>query len=282
MAAASEIHGPVKSNPAEDWTVVLPRRGKKKNTTTTFSHKFVTPKREKETQAWTPADIETDPDRESRLMQKMQICIQKLVGSDFCNSFLNQMRSPETLVKFLRVLGSEPQMEMVIYGIGSIDSFEPPRLQLALAILMKRSFDWVGGIQVFDPIISLTESRVLTSLGCEVLSVNEQGRRPVVRPTLFFMPHCEVELYDNLLQANWGLDPLSRMVLFGNSFSEYEQQVSISGCALVSRQHVLAAKSFTDEIGVGNLSDYVFRAFHGSSWHFFRPGSLDCLRLDNL
>ncbi|CAA0831413.1 Protein SENSITIVITY TO RED LIGHT REDUCED 1 [Striga hermonthica] len=252
MSAASEIHGPVKSIPAEDWTVVLPHRGKKKknNTTTTFSHNFVTPKRENETQPWTPADVETDPQRESRLMQKMQICIQGLVSSDFFNSFLNQMRSPETLAMFLRVLGSEPQMEMVIYGIGSIDSFEPPRLQLALAVLMKRSFDWIGNIQVFDPIISLTESRVLTSLGCEVMLVNEHGRRQVIRPTLFFMPHCEVELYDNLLQANWRLDSLSRLVLFGNSFAEYEQQVSISGCDLVSRQRVLAARSFADEIGV--------------------------------
>ncbi|KAL2542497.1 Protein SENSITIVITY TO RED LIGHT REDUCED 1 [Abeliophyllum distichum] len=110
-------------------------------------------------------------------MQKIQICIQKLENSEFFRSFLDQMQNPNMLAKFLKVLGPETKMLMVIYGIGSIESFEPPRLQLSLAILIKRKFDWIGEIQVFDPIISLMESKVLTSLGCSVLSINEQGRR---------------------------------------------------------------------------------------------------------
>ncbi|KAL2553256.1 Protein SENSITIVITY TO RED LIGHT REDUCED 1 [Forsythia ovata] len=102
-------------------------------------------------------------------MQKMQICIQKLENSEFFLSFLDQMQNPDMLAKFLKVLGPETKMLMVIYGIGSIESFEPPRLQLSLAILMKKKFDWIGEKEVFDPVIYLMESKILTSLGCSVL-----------------------------------------------------------------------------------------------------------------
>jgi hypothetical protein len=61
-------------------------------------------------------------------------------------------------------------MPMVIYGIGSIELYEPPRLQLSIAMLMKRDFNWIGNIEVFDPILSATESRVLEALGCTVMA----------------------------------------------------------------------------------------------------------------
>ncbi|KAL8538406.1 hypothetical protein ACS0TY_000417 [Phlomoides rotata] len=264
MASSPEIIGPESS---EDWTIVLPRRGKKNRAV----NKFVIPRRQKEVQVWTPIDLETDPDRESKLMQKLQISIQKLANSEFHLSLLHQIQNSDMLDKFRRVLGSEEKMQMVIYGIGSVESFEPPRLQLSLAILMKRSFDWIGEIEVFDPIISLTESKVLTSLGCTVLSVNEQGRRQALKPTLFFMPHCEAELYDNLLEANWGVDKLNRLIIFGNSFGAYEHHASLCNSSAVvdSRRHVLAVRSFTEEFKIITLSDDYFRAFHGSSWHFF-------------
>ena len=88
------------------------------------------------------------------------------------------------LEAFFRVLGSELKMQMVVYGIGSIESYEPPRLQLSLAILLKRKFCWIGDIEVFDPILSATESRVLEALDGSVLSVNEQGWRQASKP------HC--------------------------------------------------------------------------------------------
>ncbi|KAL7126233.1 hypothetical protein ABFS83_14G172200 [Erythranthe nasuta] len=272
MAASAEVIAPEKSNPTEEWTVVLPRRGKK--------NKLVIPKREKEVQLWKPLDLVTDPERESKLLQKMRTCIEKLENSEFCNSLFAQMQDPELWDKFLKLSGAGKKSEMVIYGIGSIESFESPRLQLGLAILIKRKLDWIGEIQVFDPIISMTESKVLTSLGCSVLSINEQGRRKAIEPTLFFMPHCEAELYDNLLEANWGADNLNRVVIFGNSFGEYERIVSLSQRSIRkhSWRHILAVKGITEEFGIDtSFSDEFFRAFNGSSWHFFSSGNGACL-----
>ncbi|KAF8395661.1 hypothetical protein HHK36_019611 [Tetracentron sinense] len=161
-------------------------------------------------------------------------------------------------------------MQMVIYGIGSIESYESPRLQLSLAILTKRKFSWIGDIEVFDPVISTAESRVLEALGCSVLLVNEQGRRKALKPTLFFMPHCEAELYNNLLQANWQAELLNRAVVFGNSFKIYKQFASeFKSSVVVSAKHVLAVHKFMNEFGIETVSDEFFGAFHDSSWHFF-------------
>ncbi|KAL2234852.1 protein SENSITIVITY TO RED LIGHT REDUCED 1-like isoform X2 [Sesamum indicum] len=280
MSSSAKILCPPKNSaPADDWTVVLPRRGKRNCS----SHKFVIPAKKKEKQPWAPIDVETDTKRESKLMQKMQNYIQKLENTDFCLTFFDQMQSPEMTSRFLKALGSEEKMQMVIYGIGSIESFEPPRLQLSLALLMKRKFDWIGAIEIFDPIISLTEFKVLTSLGCSVLSINEQGRRLAQKPTMFFMPHCEAELYDNLLEANWRVDRLKRLLLLGNSFSAYEQHVSICKSLDVAktRKHILSVRRFTEEFRVNTFSDDSFRAFHGSSWHFFNPVTEAELHLAN-
>ncbi|KAJ6702464.1 SRR1-LIKE PROTEIN [Salix koriyanagi] len=208
----------------EDWTVVLPRRGKK----LTCSRRNSTP--EAKQQSWVPAESESDPDRGLKLIQKMG---------------------------------------------NLIESYETPRFQLSLAILMKRKFDWIGDMEVFDPILSATESRVLESLGCSVLSVNEHGRRRVTKPTLFYMPHCEAELYNNLLQANWELELLNHIVLFGNSFEMYEFLSEIKKSFVVdSTGHILAARKFTEEYVIKIASDDYLTAFHDSSWHFFSP-SLD-------
>ncbi|KAH0776003.1 hypothetical protein KY290_007414 [Solanum tuberosum] len=285
MASSAQTPALDKPNPAEDWTVVLPRRGKQKRN----FHKVIIHEQQKQEQLWTPADIETNPERESKLMQKIQTCIRKLESSSFWLKFLDQLQTPEVFDRFLKAVGSEGKMQMVIYGIGSIESYEPPRLQLSLAILIKKMFSWIGEVEVFDPVISLAESRVLTALGCSVLTVNEQGRRQALRPTMFFMPHCDAELYENLLEANWRHDLLSNMTLFGNSFDAYEQHVSeckilrladsrkhilairqfVKELPIDSRKHVVAIRQYVKERSIDPFSDDLFRAFHGSSWHFF-------------
>ena len=250
-----------------EWTVVLPRRGKKRRKLT----KVEINTEEKE-EPWAPADLQTDQVRESALMQKMQKCISKIQNSQFYQTFLDQIQTPPVLDYFHRVLSSELKMQMVIYGIGSIDSYEPPRLQLGLAILIKRHFSWIGDIEVFDPVLSATESRVLEALGCSVLSTNEHGRRQVLKPTLFFMPHCEAELYNNLLQANWKLNQLNNMVLFGNSFEEYEHISEFKSSPVVdSVGHIVSVRRFTSEFKIKTISDDYYNAFHDSSWHFFSP-----------
>ncbi|KAK9090995.1 hypothetical protein Sjap_024172 [Stephania japonica] len=251
-----------KCDDSEGWTVVSRCRKHKRNVSKIGTI---------EQHPWIPTESEGNPEMESKLMQKMQVCIQKLENSDFFLALLQQMGASEVHDRISMILASESKMPMVIYGIGSIESYEPPRLQLSLAILLKRKFNWIGDIEVFDPVISGTESKILEALGCSVLSENEQGRRVALKPTVFFMPHCEVALYDNLVLANWKVEHLNQMVIFGNSFRSYENYISESMNSTLSEsmKHVLAVLKFSTEMKVETISDDYFKAFHDSSWHFF-------------
>ncbi|KAL1242772.1 SRR1-like protein [Trichinella spiralis] len=55
---------------------------------------------------------------------------------------------------------------------------------------------------IFDPIFSDVEKNILVSKGWTLIAENERGLRLASVPTLFYMPHCERELYNNVLYAN--------------------------------------------------------------------------------
>ena len=42
--------------------------------------------------------------------------------------------------------------------------------------------------------------------------------------TLFYMPHCGIAMYNNLLWANWDPSTLSKIAIIGNRFSGYNQR----------------------------------------------------------
>ncbi|KMZ66650.1 hypothetical protein ZOSMA_28G00030 [Zostera marina] len=173
---------------------------------------------------------------------------------------------------------------MVVYGIGSIESYEPPRLQLSLALLLHRHLSLPDPIEIFDPILTSLECAAIAMLGFNVLEVDEMGRREVRSPTLFYMPHCEAKMYDNLLAENWkekeggGLD---RIVVLGNSFKEYETYVYGMGKAsriVEEARFVVKASSITTEVGIVNgggvkeedeVEDGFFKAFNNTNWHCF-------------
>mmetsp|Transcript_63749 Transcript_63749/g.72127 ORF Transcript_63749/g.72127 Transcript_63749/m.72127 type:complete len:364 (-) Transcript_63749:19-1110(-) len=75
----------------------------------------------------------------------------------------------------------------------------------------------------FEPLMTAEESNVLEKLDIRIISENERGRRSVISEggcCLFFMPHCPMTLYTNLLHTNW--DCLRENILmFGNSLSNY-------------------------------------------------------------
>ncbi|KAL1206651.1 Protein SENSITIVITY TO RED LIGHT REDUCED 1 [Cardamine amara subsp. amara] len=196
----------------------------------------------------------------------MEISMKKVESSEYYKALLKQVKSPEVSNHIGLVLGSETQLLMVIYGIGSIESMENSRSQLSIAILMKKEFDWIdNNIQVFDPVLSATETSVRQSLGCTVLSVNEEARRKVVMPTLFYMPFCIYDLYDNLLQANLRMNSLSKMAIFGSSLS----LSSFRHHLIQTTRLILAAGIITSEFAIHDTDDDYNAAFHNFSLHFF-------------
>ncbi|XP_032085663.1 SRR1-like protein isoform X2 [Thamnophis elegans] len=149
-------------------------------------------------------------------------------------------------------------LRCVCYGLGSFCSCGKARLQLAFLLLLLEELKvepvgWgaVGGGKgqgrpwgqstppppavalqiapescfVFDPAFSTLETELLGGLGLTVLQRNEEGKRSIEGPTLFYMIHCGKALYNNLLWSNWSAEALSQMVVVGNSFRGFEERL---------------------------------------------------------
>ncbi|XP_063171540.1 SRR1-like protein [Candoia aspera] len=122
--------------------------------------------------------------------------------------------------------GRAPGLQCVCYGLGSFCSCAKARLQLAFLLLLLEELKISPEMCfVFDPIFSALEIEVLSGLGLTVLQWNEEGKRSIRGPTLFYMVHCGKALYNNLLWSNWSLEALSQMVVVGNSFRGFEERL---------------------------------------------------------
>ncbi|KAJ8414079.1 hypothetical protein AAFF_G00066770 [Aldrovandia affinis] len=82
-----------------------------------------------------------------------------------------------------------------------------------------------GQCSVFDPIFTPGDREVLQALGFTVLTKNEEGKRAVSRPTLFYLIHCGKALYNNLLWRNWSPQALARLTIVGNSFRSIQERM---------------------------------------------------------
>lgn len=58
-----------------------------------------------------------------------------------------------------------------------------------------------------------------------VLAIDLQNARyGIEERTIVFMPHCDLQLYENLLRENWTRERLSNVVLIANRLSEYAER----------------------------------------------------------
>ncbi|KAK8965149.1 Protein SENSITIVITY TO RED LIGHT REDUCED 1 [Platanthera guangdongensis] len=289
-----------KPNPNEIWTFVSRRhRGKNPPNHTSRSNFQSAYSVCRPPSPWTPTDSSPDPERVSKLLHRMQSSIRRFDNSRFGRRFLSRLRDPQIQERFHELTASCSQIQIVAYGIGSIESYETPRLQLALALRLKEALGdtAAGPIEVFDPVLSAAECAVLVSLGCTVIANDECGRREATAPSIFYMPHCEAVLYENLLNANWKPEMLRRMVLLGNSFGAYDRSVSemrgINGSVdlEVHCRHLIGIRRYVLEVEMEERDDRrilkedddefeFYKGFHDMSWHFFqldRDTDLDCL-----
>lgn len=136
----------------------------------------------------------------------------------------------QSLVEIFDKATISPQ-QMVCYGIGN---FARPRSgplwQLACALNL---WDMIHSVRYeevelfyFDPCTSPMEISILKDFGIQLIEVNERGKRNIhSTPTLFFMPHCPMPLYFNVLLENW--ENMDKLQIFGNSLCRYAQGMRV-------------------------------------------------------
>ncbi|KAF8626253.1 hypothetical protein AX15_004931 [Amanita polypyramis BW_CC] len=129
-----------------------------------------------------------------------------------------------------------PFATVICLGLGSPSSSQNARVQLAflLEICDHLSIER-HMVSLYDPIFSREDLSLLEGLRLTVLSNNENGVHPMDAPTIVFMPHCDMELYENLLKANWKPQLHTMKLLFiANQLSEY---------LINNPMHILEAKA---------------------------------------
>jgi hypothetical protein len=123
-------------------------------------------------------------------------------------------------------------VDVVCYGIGRFATCVRAQLQFACFLLLRRQpFLLTGAATVYDPVMGVVERRVAAHFGVATAAANEEARRVCERPTLFYMPHCGLPLYDNLLVANWTRARLSCLCILGNRFSMYAMRAAAAAAA---------------------------------------------------
>uniref|UniRef100_A0A671S4R1 SRR1 domain containing n=1 Tax=Sinocyclocheilus anshuiensis TaxID=1608454 RepID=A0A671S4R1_9TELE len=106
---------------------------------------------------------------------------------------------------FCTTLVISSQLFISLVCLGHFASCVSARYQLAM-------------LSCDDPVFSESECDALKELGFTVLTENEEGKRAVYQPTLFYLMHCGKALYNNLLWRKWTPQTLPKMIIIGNSF----------------------------------------------------------------
>lgn len=132
----------------------------------------------------------------------------ELISSQFYKSFLEVLH---------RASDSEAIREILCLGLGSFSSCLTARYQLAFLLAIKDHLNSL--IKVYDPLFNVNEISCLKNLGCNVLSINKEGKHKIESKTLVLLPHCPKQLINNFLWCNWGKG-LSNCIIVGNSFSD--------------------------------------------------------------
>lgn len=115
-----------------------------------------------------------------------------------------------------------PKLDVVVcYGLGKLHIY---RTQLQIALISSLLQRFMGEVYSFDPIHTEKEKSIIRTLGFIPLDVDEEGQReiPDSHTCLFYMPHCDRWLYNNVIKKN--REDLSRLFILGNSFLEYSKK----------------------------------------------------------
>jgi hypothetical protein len=166
---------------------------------------------------------------------------------------------------------------LVVYGLGSLE--QPGavhiRYQAALAVLLAELLPALTDPpEAFDPVFSPLDAAVLRVLGFTVLTADEGGRRLAAAPTLFFMPHCEAQLTDALLEANAGGGTLGGVAILGNSLRQYCDRWALlprrgTDGAVGATLRALGGSAATVEVPVAESAFPVSSAFNDMGLHTF-------------
>ncbi|KAI0670584.1 SRR1-domain-containing protein [Trametes maxima] len=146
----------------------------------------------------------------------------ELAHSDWLRDSLQSLR--ESLEEAFASSDGAPGV--LCLGLGSPAASRDARAQLALllAVCDDLSIDRTR-VSVYDPVFAAEDVQLLAHLRLTALPENRHANYELRSPTIVFMPHCDLHLYENILRANWTIARLPNVLLIANRLSEYAESI---------------------------------------------------------
>jgi hypothetical protein len=113
------------------------------------------------------------------------------------------------------ISGSRGLDRIVCYGIGKISESTISRHQLAFLERVTKQLD-IQGLEIWDPLITTEEWDYYMSMHYTKTEFPTKAKGL----TLFYMPHCDLHVYDQLLSSQEHTF-LQNVIIFGNDFAGY-------------------------------------------------------------
>lgn len=195
---------------------------------------------------------------------------------------------------------------LIVLGLGSFSISVAARLQLALAVGIRKDCSFSGDLMpsdIYDPIMNSQDIETCPSLGfspCDIdplilpekiiLRISEDEGIDNNYKTIYYMPHCPYQVYNRLLWKLWG-EGLQNIIIIGNSFASYSTRRldrSVGDCLVLLRPLLTEKSLWRDEFA--HLSDRpelapLEVAFNDLSAMWIAPGALSsptCQRILSL
>mmetsp|Transcript_15813 Transcript_15813/g.64604 ORF Transcript_15813/g.64604 Transcript_15813/m.64604 type:complete len:206 (-) Transcript_15813:2320-2937(-) len=127
--------------------------------------------------------------------------------------------------EFSKTASSTHRLSLRAYGLGSFCNSRESRRQIVFAKALVSHLKILGDVLVFEPQFHEYDSILAKELAFTASTFSDDALFSASTPTLFFMPHCPRQLYNNVLQSNWKATQLSNVMIIGNKFSNYYLQI---------------------------------------------------------
>ncbi|KAJ7489871.1 SRR1-domain-containing protein [Mycena galericulata] len=99
--------------------------------------------------------------------------------------------------------------QLLCLGLGSPSSSPNSQAQLAFLLEICKAMGIEhANVSIYDPVFAEEDKTLFKQLGIRVLCENNEGRYPLKVPTILWMPHCDLDLYESILAANWSRERL--------------------------------------------------------------------------
>lgn len=182
-------------------------------------------------------------------------------------------------------------LNLLCYGLGHVATSYISQLQLALLLSLRSHFHHnqpgldSPPVQLFDPAFWPAERQLLQRLSLHVLEVGGEAAASwhLSTRTLVYMPHCDSDLYEHLLTANWSIHQMALCLLLGNSFSRRQLHTPTSQLLTWPLLHLMAPHVHEQQVACSLAGDdELLELCRARMFETFNDTSLHCFPIDRL